>query len=450
MRVFQANVHRSRTADALLEQIAIERELDAVIFSEQYGRIAKGTWFEDETRTVTLLVPSGSAVAVTQHGDGRCCTYIQNKRFTLLSCYLIPSDSIEQFRMKLDLIDDKVLEIGGPFIVAADFNAKAVELGAPTTNTRGRNVLDMAARLGLVVANTGNATRRPGCEHTTPDITLVTDSLAGAINGWEVLEEYTGSDHQYITFRISARTDPTPTSIIKGARKWNMAKMNTEAFLARFDANSMPHISGDAGSLASGMMQRIAKSCDAPAPCAGLRSRRRPVYWWTSEIADLRKTCFRNRRRYTRARRNREAEAEVADFRQSRKALKQAIIASKKAKWDELRNPWGLGYKILTGKLNANSTAVHLDSDAISKIVGRLLPTHPMLCGNRDPQGDEMFPPFTEEEPKTAARSLKRNKAPGPDGVPAEALKLVAESRSDVMFYVYNKASSLSCEKYRN
>ncbi|XP_054745821.1 uncharacterized protein LOC129250211 [Anastrepha obliqua] len=218
-----------------------------------------------------------------------------------------------------------------------------------------------------------------------------------------------------------------------------MARVNTEVFLDHFDANSMLHISGDAGSLSSDMMHRIAKSCDASAP----RSRRRPVYWWTPEIAELKRTSFCNRRRYTRARRNREAEAEAADFRQSRKALKQAIVANKKTKWEELRrdlnsNPWDLGYKIVTGKLNANSTTVHLDSDAISEIVDRLFPTHPMLYGNRDPQGDEMLPPFTEEELKTGARSLKRNKAPGPDGIPAEALKLVADSRPDVMLDVNN------------
>lgn len=42
-------VRHLKPADALLEQIAIERELDAITISEQYGRIAKGTWFEDET-----------------------------------------------------------------------------------------------------------------------------------------------------------------------------------------------------------------------------------------------------------------------------------------------------------------------------------------------------------------------------------------------------------------
>lgn len=83
-------------------------------------------------------------------------------------------------------------------MVVGDFNAKTVEWGAPTTNTQGRHAQDMAARLGLVVAKTGDTTtfRRAGSEHTTPDITLVTDSLTGAINGWEFLEEYTVLHHR--------------------------------------------------------------------------------------------------------------------------------------------------------------------------------------------------------------------------------------------------------------
>ena len=36
------------------------------------------------------------------------------------------------------------------------------------------------------------------------------------------------------------------------------------------------------------------------------------------------------------------------------------------------------------------------------------------------------------------ARSLKSNKAPGPDGVPKEVLKLIAEERVRVLLYMYN------------
>ena len=151
----------------------------------------------------------------------------------------------------------------------------------PTTNTRGRCILDMAARLGLVVANTGNAAtfRRPGCEHTTPDITLVSENLIGAVEGWKVLEDYTGSDHQYITFQIASRNSLVPTPRPRGTRKWNVPKLNANAFLAKFDESSTAQASRDASSLVNTMMQRITQSCNASMPRVTQHSRKQNVYW---------------------------------------------------------------------------------------------------------------------------------------------------------------------------
>ena len=47
-----------------------------------------------------------------------------------MSCYLTPNDDIEQFKAKVGFIKDRVLAIRGWFIVAGDFNAKAVEGGS--------------------------------------------------------------------------------------------------------------------------------------------------------------------------------------------------------------------------------------------------------------------------------------------------------------------------------
>lgn len=445
MKLLQANMHRSRIADALLEQVAAEREADVVIISEQYGRISRGAWYEDETGTAALWLPNERGLAITQHGAGCGYAYVKTGNFTLMSCYLTPSDNLEQFKAKLDLIEDRVQELDGPFVVAGDFNARAVEWGSPTTNTRGRYILDMSARLGLVVANVGNATtyRRPGCEYTTPDITLVSESLAGAIVGWNVLEDYTGSDHQYICFQITIRANTTQTQGTRGTRKWNAAKLNPRAFLANFDQASIAPTTEDASSLADAMMQRITQGCNASMPCVSRRARRQPVYWWTAEIANLRRACLRSRRRYTRARRNGEAPQEADDYRRSRKALKEAIMASKKLKWEELRsdlngNPWGLGYRIVTGKLGAGSIFPRLNGDEIDNIVDRLFPTHPPLGEEQEPEGDGVPNPFTEQELKAAARCLKKGKAPGPDGVPSEALRLLAEDRPDALLEVYN------------
>ena len=70
------------------------------------------------------------------------------------------------------------------------------------TNRRGRAVLDMAARLGLQVANQGSVFtyRRPGFGSSIPDVTFTSERVEGMIRGWRVSEELPGSDHQYILF----------------------------------------------------------------------------------------------------------------------------------------------------------------------------------------------------------------------------------------------------------
>ena len=95
-----------------------------------------------------------------------------------------------------------------------------MEWGTPTTNSRGRKILDMAARLELIVANRGSQTtfRRPGCNDTTPDITLVSEGFANQLREWKVLEDYTGSDHQYISYLIGPDKSQATTKR-RGTRK---------------------------------------------------------------------------------------------------------------------------------------------------------------------------------------------------------------------------------------
>ena len=59
-------------------------------------------------------------------------------------------------------------------IMGGDFNSRATEWGMTTTNSRGRRVLDMAARLGLLLENKSLSTpfRRPEYIGTIPDVTF--------------------------------------------------------------------------------------------------------------------------------------------------------------------------------------------------------------------------------------------------------------------------------------
>lgn len=63
-------------------------------------------------------------------------------------------------------------------------------------------------------------------------------------------------------------------------------------------------------------------------------------------------------------------------------------------------------------------------------------PTRPS-AGTTGPPGS--YEPLTEDELRTAAAKLKPGKAGGPDGVPPEATKLLAQSRPDLVLEYMNR-----------
>jgi hypothetical protein len=100
--------------------------------------------------------------------------------------------------------------------------------------------------------------------------------------------------------------------------------------------------------------------CDAAMPRIQRPPPRRQVYWWTSELADLREQANLARRQYTRCRRRREGETVVAPLREAWKekkaSLQQAIKKAKAVAWEDLcasidEDLWGRPYKIVRKKL---------------------------------------------------------------------------------------------------
>ena len=446
MRVLQANMHRSKTADALMEQMVIERRIDVVAISEQYKRKTRGTWLEDESGTAAIWIPPSSDFQPVKSGGGNSFVFVQSESFTLISCYLTPSDSIERFEEKLTLIEDRALEIEGPLIMAGDLNSRAIEWGMSSTNPRGRRILETAARTGLLVANIGNTPTfvRSGCEGTIPDVTLVSESSYGMITNWRVLQDYTGSDHRYIMYNVTQETSVTSRRREMSTKKWNAGKLDPLRLIDTIDrlqrnaaGNELPR------SLVSRTMDCIVRACDAAMPRVRRNNKRSPIYWWNEEIAESRRICLRSRRKLTRAKKRGTAIVEEANYKEAKNSLKLAINRSKRQKWEELRtdinnNPWGLGYKIVMKKLGSNSKTPQLDNEKMQKIVDTLFPTHVLRAEDQYNQLHEDPPPFTETELRAATSRLKSGKAPGPDGVPVEALKVIADRRPELLLTMYN------------
>ena len=93
MIVLQANMHRSRTADHLLPQLALEFNAGVVIISEQYKDWRNGAWFSDITGTAAIWIKNGTGFPVLSSGAERGFVWVRSSKLTIVSCYFSPNDS---------------------------------------------------------------------------------------------------------------------------------------------------------------------------------------------------------------------------------------------------------------------------------------------------------------------------------------------------------------------
>ena len=140
-----------------------------------------------------------------------------------------------------------------------------------------------------------------------------------------------------------------------------------------------------------------------------------------------------------------EAEAEM-QLSMERKKLKREIETSKRKKWRELcaeidENIWGERYKIATKRLRTREQPPATDIKKRLEIVKTLFPKHPVKKQKASGEAPETaFKPFTKEELEMAVRRLKTKRALGPDGIPAEALKLLVSESPEILLNVFNSA----------
>lgn len=173
-------------------------------------------------------------------------------------------------------------------IVVGDFNARALEYGMPIPNSRGRRIIEMTARLGLIVLNTGTTTtfRRLGNKATILDISLAPEDLGRCIADWKVNEDYTGSDHQYISFQMKKDQGLMEPQVLNLPR-WNLSKLDEEnlrrAILHPQPMGIRTRCDPKSRNVSETMvmknMRLIHQACKAAIPKRKRRPNQTPAYW---------------------------------------------------------------------------------------------------------------------------------------------------------------------------
>lgn len=193
----------------------------------------------------------------------------------------------------------------------------------------------MFARLGIVTTNVGNTTtfRRSGCEGTIPDVTFVSEKITHNIKGWRVLEIYTASDHQYISFLLNPGEDTSTTKPSQTTWWWNAKKLDTEILLSEINRRVKTGVNEwDATSTVEHISAIITTCCNKAMPKIKAVAGRKAVYWWNDTIDESRRNCIRTRKKYTRSRRRGAAGTEHEAYKELKKHLQSCIFKSKKYK----------------------------------------------------------------------------------------------------------------------
>lgn len=314
---------------------------------------------------------------------------------------------------------------------------------------KGQALVDWMASLRLLACNRGgkptfSRAHIGGVSNSHIDITFISEEVQNAVQDWQVLDGYTGSLHRYIEFDLGQRERGIRQA---PSRRWAWRKLDRDKLRDFAGRTDPPPSRGGTAANSAAIGEFLREACASCMPSVTYRAGKKPVFWWTEEIANYREDCHKARRRYTRSRRASSpatAEAERELFRECRGRLKKAIRRSKEACWaslcDQVENdPWGLPYRLVTKKLLGRRAIPELTAPGrMETIVDALFPNVPETPPPEQLPVQVEFPEVSLAEVTASAGRLPTGKAPGPDGVPDTVVREVTLRRPEIIQELFN------------
>lgn len=444
IKILQTNLNRCRAAMSLIHQTAIEENVDIIAIAEPNIKLAN-EWIRNETTDVAIKITNGD-IKLWDSGSGPGYVWIKTTYLTMYMCYLSPNVTIEEYETSLQRLWFQVNEHRNDgLIIAGDFNAKSGEWGAPKENQRGCILAEWAAANDLSVINNVNSyTFKRGTTESFIDVTFCNAKLREHIGTWKTLDNENLSDHRDIVFDVGIASRARSATCERSGKGWRIKPDQMASFLQKLNeeiqAENVSHVH---------LIAAVTRAMNDTFTKIGSGRGRKCNYWWNENIAEIRRTCLARRRALTRANRSvsfnqlERREMKVA-YKESRHQLKKAIYKAKEKAWQQLCasidwDTWGDGYKIVCRKMN-RLNKISLSEERLMEEVDRLFPRHEIEnFGDGLPEmKEDEIPMFTTLEVETAAKSIKKGKAPGPDNFPPEIIRQVASSQTRYVTEVMN------------
>lgn len=445
LKFLQINLGRGRTAQDLMVQKAAEDNTDILLISEPYRRPHTQPWYEDVNHCAAIMIRNRKLITSEVCENNAGFVYATVNKIRVYSCYYSPSMDLNTFTEALNLLEASIRSSKYRVIIGGDFNSKSPEWNSNKLDGKGTTVCEIIASLDLTIFNIGDKlTFRRNAGGSIIDITFGTTSFCNGNMNWLVLEDLTLSDHQYITFNIEDRPSMNQNGV--DLPRWNVRKLDvgkvSKYILRTKDRNTNGlRESADVQNAAGSLTVTLTKACNLGMPRVQKYNNKGPVYWWTAEIRELRAKCLAARRVSTR---NHGDLVLKQEYKRSRKLLRSAIKESKRRCWiklcDEIdADPWGRPYKIAMKKLGGMKPIPGIKEPKWAmEIVETLFPYDKDGLSRECRLQAYDFIPLDINDLESACKKLSMGKSPGPDGIPNEVTKLMAECWPEKIIGVFN------------
>lgn len=433
IRVMQTNLNRNKAAWDLALQTAEEKKIDVLMVAEPNKARAKSAGaILDLRKDVAILVTGRIRAGAIGRQEGVAALRVG--KILLVAGYSSPNISIDGFKAFMQRLEILVGQARGRCIVCGDFNAKSPVWGSRQEDARGRYLADAFAAWDMSILNEGGIpTFVRGNSASHLDVTAVSKEVEAEGTAWEISCDENLSDHRNIFITLGVREEP-PHNKKTMHERWKVTAGDKQPITENLRRQAATRGQQDG---ADAWVEAVTSACRQTLRSVQSHTGRQMKYWWTAEIADLRRECTAARRRLERRSvRSMQLQTEelAADCRRRRNMLRTAILKAKENCWKKLLEDvegdvWGKAYSIACRRMG--SRRPKLDHDEQWRWAQKFFPKATEPRWERFMGGPHQVPPVTNKEVISAAAKLSTGKAPGPNGIPSEVIKWAVDAAPD-------------------
>lgn len=423
----------------MMEVTAQKIKADILICSEPNKLKATSSgWFMDSSKDTGIITSSN--IRIEESGSGQGFVWIKTSSLNIYATYISPNCTIDVFEQFINDLRMSMRQRRGKCIVMGDFNSKHSVWGSSRSDVRGRKIIEWTAADTLCIHNDGvTPTYRNGEKISYIDLTITTADIAHRVSGWKVREDLDSlSDHNYIEVSITGNSNIKCTNM---KRRLVFKPESAQTYVDEL-RGSCQNVTLSPEEFPS-VIRRISETVFPPRAAR----RGRAIFWWCEEIKLARKECHCARRKFLRnTRRNRIEDPTLkAQYSEARNKLKCTITKAKRESFQKLleeanNDPWGNAYRIVKGKFTRGPM---LSEESQRQYAAKLFPRQKLLTWDR--RAIVNLIPFTREELDQVMEKVETGKAPGPDGISGEMVKLMFKAIPEEMLNTFNLCLAKGC-----